>query len=456
MRSQRVSRRTFLASTVAATAVTLTSSRVFGQAAGAPPSEQFRFAKIACGGMGGGDLNSTVAAGGRLIGMCDVDPKRAAKAYQTFPDVPKFTDFRKMLDKLDKQIDGVVVSTPDHTHAVAALDAMRRGKHVYVQKPLARTFEECQFLLEASRKYKVVTQMGNQGHAGPGLILWKKMMDAQAFGDVQEVHSWSDRPIWPQGMTEAPAAEPTPEGMDWDSWIGPAQMRPYSSAYAPFKWRGWWDFGCGAMGDMACHNMDPAFWILKLGLPASVKAEASAPAGIAYPAWSIIEYTFPATALCPKGVKLTWYDGKKLPSKPANSHPEYKFGSNGCMIVGSKMTAVGGSHASPPVPVALGKEPYGPAIKDVERHWRQELKQTKGGNHYSQWVEAAKAHDPAKAGSNFEYSVPMTQAILLGCLALRFPGKELKWDNDKRQFSNLPEANQWLSSKPRAGYILSL
>ena len=452
MHSRGISRRSFITSTAAV----LAASRVLGQSAATPPSEQFRFAQIGCGGKGDSDLNNTVGAGAKLVGMCDVDPKKAAKNYQKFSGVPTFTDFRKMLDKLDKEIDGVVISTPDHTHAVAALDAMRRGKHVYVQKPLARTFEECQLMLEASRKYKVVTQMGNQGHAGAGLILWKKMMDANAFGDIQEVHTWSNRPIWPQGMTQLPAPETTPEGMDWDAWIGPAEMRPFSSAYAPFKWRGWWDFGCGAMGDMACHNMDPAFWILKLGLPSSVKCEASAPAGLAYPAWSIIEYTFPATPVCPKGIKMTWYDGKKLPPQPANAHPQFKLGDNGCLIVGSKMTAVGGSHAGTPAPIALGKEPYGPAVKDAEREWREVSKQIKGCDHHAQWVLAAKAHDAKTPGSNFEYSVPMTQSILLGCLALRFPGKELKWDAAKRQFSNLPEANQWLSHKPRAGYIMGV
>jgi predicted dehydrogenase len=447
-----VSRRTFLSASALA-GFSIPASRVFGQAVTAPASGQFRFAQIGAGGKGDSDLNNTVGCGGTLVGMCDVDPKKAAKNYQKHAGVPTFTDYRKMLDKLEKEIDGVVISTPDHTHACAALDAMRRGKHVYVQKPLARTYDECRLMLEASRKYKVVTQMGNQGHAGAGLLLWKNLMDAKAFGEILEVHTWSNRPIWPQGMTQAPAAEATPEGMDWDSWIGPAEMRPFSAAYAPFKWRGWWDFGCGAMGDMACHNMDPAFWILQLGLPASIKAEASAPAGIAYPAWSVIEYVFPATPACPKGIKLTWHDGKKLPEKPANSHPEYKLGDNGCMVVGSTMTAVGGSHASPPIPVALGKEAYGPAVKDAERQWREVGKQLKGCDHHGQWVEACKAHDPKMPGSNFEYAVPMTQAILLGCLALRFPGKTLRWDRAKGAF-DLPEANAWLAAKPRAGFEL--
>ena len=452
----RLSRRTFLGSVAAAATVSIVPSHVLGGKDKTPPSEQFRFAQVGCGGRGAGDMGGVLGAGGKLVGMCDVDPVRASKAFKNHADVPKFSDYRKMLDKLEKDIDGVVVGTPDHTHAVVALDAMKRGKHVYVEKPLARTFQECQVLLDAARKHKVVTQMGNQGHSGNGLKLWEKMIEADAFGEVEHIHTWSNRPIWPQGMTEAPKSDPVPEGFDWDSWIGPVAMRPFSKKYLPFNWRGWWDFGCGAMGDMACHNMDPALWIYKLGLPTKVKAQVSAPAGIAYPAWSIIEYTFAGTSVHAKPIKLTWYDGKKLPPKPAGSHPQLKVGTNGCMVVGSKMTALGGSHAKAPVAIALGDKEYGSEVKDAERHWREELKKLKGGNHHGEWVQAARANDPTQTGSKFEYAAPMTQAILLGCAALRFPGKELEWDNDKRQFTNLPEANKWLSFQPRDGYSLSL
>jgi predicted dehydrogenase len=449
-RNPGISRRTFLAASAAVTAGIVTRAR------GQSGTAQFRFAQVGCGGKGAGDMSSMLKGGARLVAMCDVDPARAVKAYKDHADVPKFTDYRKMLDKLEKEIDGVVVSTPDHVHAYAALDAMRRGKHVYVQKPLARTFEECQLLLDAANKRGLVTQMGNQGHAGAGLLLWEQMMRENALGDIVEVHTWSNRPIWPQGMTAMPEAEPVPEGLDWENWIGPAPMRPYSKAYVPFKWRGWWDFGCGAMGDMACHNMDPAFWVLKLGLPETICAQASAPAGIAYPEWSIIEYRFPASALCPKGLKMTWYDGKKLPPKPEGSHPQLQLGTNGCMIVGSKMTAVGGSHAAPPVPMALAGQEYGPAIKEVESHWRGELKKLEGCDHYHQWLRAAEASEPARPGSKFQYAAPMTQAILLGCLALRFPGQELNWDSQKRCFTNFAPANQWLASKPRPGFSLEM
>jgi predicted dehydrogenase len=332
---------------------------------------------------------------------------------------------------------------------------MRRGKHVYVQKPLARTYAECQAMLESSRKHSVVTQMGNQGHAGSGLKLWEEMLKGDAFGDVQQIHTWSDRPIWAQGMTEAPKEGQVPATLDWNLWLGPAAQRPYSKAYVPFSWRGWWDFGCGAMGDMACHNMDPAFWIFKLGLPLSIKAQASAPAGIAFPDWSIIEYKFGPTPSLPKGVTLTWHDGKKLPAAPAGAVPALKVGSNGCMVIGSKLTALGGSHAGTPHVVAVGDKTEESAIKDADKHWQDVHKTLRGVDHYAQWVHAAEAKDREAPKSNFEYAVPFTQGILLGCIALRFPGQELLWDNEKKQFSNFAEANQWLSFKPREGYNLN-
>ena len=361
-----------------------------------------------------------------------------------------------MLDKHEKEIDAVVVSTPDHVHAAAALDAIRRGKHVYVQKPLARTYAECQALLESAKKHNVVTQMGNQGHAGSGLLLWAEMAKAQAFGDIAEIHTWSDRPIWAQGMTEAPKPGDVPPTLDWKAWLGPQTDRPYSKAYVPFQWRGWWDFGCGAMGDMACHNMDPAFWMFKLGLPTSIKAEASAPAGIAYPDWSIITYQFGPTELLPKGVKLVWYDGKKLPAAPPGVAEGWKAGTNGCLVVGSKLSAQGGSHAGTPHVVAVGDKADADGIKAADKHWQDVHKGLKGVNHHVQWVKACEARDQAATKSNFEYAAPFTQGILLGCVALRFPGQELKWDNEKKQFSNFKDANEWLSFKPREGYNLGV
>jgi hypothetical protein len=446
-----LSRRSFLKTTTAgAAAAAISPSLAFGSR-----REPLRFAQIGCGGKGESDRDAMLAAGAKLVALCDVDEANAKKVFMKHADLPKYKDYRELLDKHEKEIDAVVVSTPDHFHAAAALDAMRRGKHVYVQKPLARTYAECQAMLESSRKHGVVTQMGNQGHAGSGLKLWEEMLKGDAFGDVQQIHTWSDRPIWAQGMTEAPKEGQVPATLDWNLWLGPAAQRPYSKAYVPFSWRGWWDFGCGAMGDMACHNMDPAFWIFKLGLPLSIKAQASAPAGIAFPDWSIIEYKFGPTPSLPKGVTLTWYDGKKLPAAPAGAAPGLKVGSNGCMVIGSKLTALGGSHAGTPHVVAVGDKTEESAIKDADKHWQDVHKTLRGVDHYGQWVHAAEAKDREAPKSNFEYAVPFTQGILLGCIALRFPGQELLWDNQKKQFSNFAEANQWLSFKPREGYNLN-
>lgn len=416
------------------------------------PSEEFRFAQVGCGGKGWSDMQSTLNAGGKLVAMCDVDKDRAKKALTDLSNIPMYDDYRVMLDKHHKDLDGVVISTPDHTHACIALEAIKRGKHVYVQKPLARTYDECKQLLDAANEYGVVTQMGNQGHSGDGLKLWKKMQEENLFGDIEHIHTWSNRPVWPQGMTKLPAPGNLPQGLNWDMWLGPAPKTAYSPDYTPFKWRGWWEYGAGAMGDMACHNMDPAFWIFELGMPSKITARASAPAGVAYPDWSIIDYTFDHSPVTGKPITLTWYDGKKLPPMPKGANPNLTAGSNGCMVVGSKMTCMGGSHAGRPRPIAIGKDEYSSAVKDAERHWRAEAKKFKGHNHYGEWIQACKDGKPNAPGSSFDYSVPFTQAILLGCIALRFPGVELKWDNKKEQFSNHSEANEWLAATARDGF----
>ena len=445
-------RRTFVkASTAFAGISFLPSGMLFGANT---PSKQFRFAQIGCAGKGKSDMALTINAGAKLVAKCDVDKVRAKAALKG--DQPFYDDYRKLLDKHHKEIDGVVVSTPDHTHGCIGLDAIKRGKHVYIQKPLARTYQECQVLLEASKKYKVTTQMGNQGHSGNGLKVWKQMADEKVFGEVQHVHAWSDRPVWPQGMKSYPRKESIPSTLNWDSWTGPVALRDYSKKFLPFSWRGWWEYGAGAMGDMACHNMDPLFWIFELGLPSSVKAQADMAAGVAYPKWSIIEFKFDKNNKTGKPLTMTWYDGKKVPKLPSGIHPNRKPGKNGTLVVGSKMSVMGGSHASRPLPIAITGKEYGTELKEQEKHWRDQTKKHRAGDHYGEWIKAAKANKPSAPGSCFDYSVPFTQAILLGCIALRYPDQELKWDNTKKQFSNNSDANKWLSFKPRAGYSLSL
>ena len=442
-------RRKFIRKSALAGFTILPASQLFGKNT---PSEQFRFAQIGCGGKGWVDMNCTKNVGGKLVAMCDVDSKRAGKAFNENKGIPVYQDYRVLLDKHDKEIDGVVISTPDHTHGCIALEAISRGKHVYLQKPLTRTFEECRVIHDAAKKHGVVTQMGNQGHADNGLKLWKQMQDEKAFGEIEHVHTWSNRPIWPQGMKQTPAPEKAPDNVAWDLWLGPVAQRPFSKKYLPFNWRGWWDFGCGAMGDMACHNMDPAFWIFELGLPDKIRAQASSPAGVAYPKWSIVEYTFNQSPVTGKPIKLTWYDGEKRPKMPHGTHPNLGPGDNGCMVVGAKLSAMGGLCAGRPRPIAIGKEDYSPAVKELERHWRAEAKKHKNEDNYGQWVNAVKEGKPSAPGSCFDYSAPFTQAILLGCIALRFPGQELHWDHHKSEFSNFNEANNWLSFQAREGF----
>ena len=457
--NQSISRRKVIKSAAAGLAgiSVLPSTMLYGAAA---PSNQFRFLQVGIGGKGKADMAGTIRAGGKLVAMCDVDKERAKQSLQKYKGTPFYTDYRVALDKHEKEIDAVVVTTPDHMHAAVALDAIRRGKHVYVQKPLARTVKECQLLWDAAKKHKVVTQMGNQGHSGEGLKLWKQMADEKAFGDIKHIHTWSNRPIWPQGMKSKPGKQPVPSTLDWDKWLGVAANRDYNKAYLPFNWRGWWDFGTGAMGDMACHNMDPAFWIFNIGIPDSVKAETDSAATLAYPNWSTITYKFNKSPVTGKPITLTWYDGKKgnkpnLPPMPEGAHPNRTPGSNGCMVVGSKLSAQGGQTAGRPLPISITGQKYSDDVKDLEKHWRAELKKHKGEDHYKKWVDAAKAGKLRGPGSDFDYAVPFTQGILVGCIALRYPGQELKWDHSKQEFSNFKEANKWLSITPRKGYDFS-
>lgn len=432
----------------AATVSILPSGMLFGQN---KPSEQFRFAKVGCGGKGSADLSLTLQAGAKLVALCDVDRARAAGAAKKHSNVPFYEDYRLMLDKHEKEIDGVVISTPDHTHACVALEAMRRGKHVYVQKPVARTFEECQALLDASKKYKVATQMGNQHHSAQGFKVWEKMFADDVLGDISEVHTWCHKSYSAKGGS-VKAGQKAPETLNWDLWLGPAATREYAKEYLPFSWRNWWDFGAGALGDMACHIMDAPFWNLKLGLPDKIIAKTPRPASEGYPEWAIVDYTFNHSPVTGKPVKLRWADGNKGAPKPEGCNPNMEMPNQGCYIAGSKMTVLC-PHPGRPLPVAVGKE-YSTEVKDVERHWREESKKLKGVHHYGRWIEAAKSGKFAGAGSNFDYSVPLTQAVILGCIAQRFPGEELLWDHEKQRFSNHEKANEWLTFKARDGFSI--
>ncbi|MCE5308370.1 MAG: Gfo/Idh/MocA family oxidoreductase, partial [Acidobacteriales bacterium] len=279
------------------------------------PNEKLNIAGIGVGGKGYGDVNAC-ALTENIVALCDADEVRAARTFERYPKAIRYKDFRQMLDK-EKGIDAVIVSTPDHVHGIAAAWAIERGLHVYVQKPMTRTIWEARMLTELARKHGVATQMGNQGHSNEGARRLCEMIWAGEIGAVREVHAWTDRPIWPQGIDAPLPEEPVPSTLDWDVWLGPAPQRAYNKGYAPFKWRGWFDFGCGALGDMACHILDPVNWALRLGAPTSVECVKQEKRNSqTFPTKSIIRFEFPARANMPP-VTLYWYDGGLMPPRPS-------------------------------------------------------------------------------------------------------------------------------------------
>lgn len=452
-----ISRRKFLGgAAVAAAGITVLPRHVLGGEGNTPPSNTLNVAKIGCGGMGGADLNKVVECGANIVGLCDVDEGVLNGVSGKLPRAKRYRDFRKMLDEMEKDIDAVVVSTPDVTHAVASMWAIKRGKHVYCQKPLTRTVKEARLLTEAARKHKVATQMGNQGHGGGGLPATTEFVRAGVIGAIKEVHIWSDRPRnwWPQPVSRPAYSDPVPKRLDWDLWLGPMPKRPFvdkwregpskgKPVYHHHNWRGWWDFGAGALGDMACHNMDPAFFALDLGAPTWVRATCPEFDRASFPAWSVIEWAFPAKGNRP-AVRVFWHDGGKRPPRPEELEQDRNMGDNGCLFIGEKGKMMGGGWAGfcRILPESRMKETKAPP---------RTLPRSIG--HYKEWVEASKG---AKIipGSNFGYSGPMTEAILLGNIAVCYPGQKLLWDARKLVFTNNAEANGLLHYECRKGWEL--
>jgi predicted dehydrogenase len=349
-----------------------------------------------------------------------------------------------MLDT-QKDFDAVVISTPDHHHAPAALTAMSLGKHAYVEKPLAHTVQEARLMTETAAKTKVVTQMGNGGHAGEGLRLWKEYYDGGVIGTIREIHVWSDRPggWWnTQGKPRPEGKPPVPAELDWDLWIGPAPMRPYHSDYHPMKWRGFRDFGCGALGDMAVHNADPAFYALDLGAPEWVEAETSPSNNETFPAWSIVTWRFPAKGNRP-AVSMKWYDGGKLPQNVPGLAGR-NIGDNGLIFLGDKAGLLGGSHAGNPhiFPNEMQAKTKFPG-KSIPR----------SPGHHIEWVRACIAGKPEDSKSGFWYSGPFTESLLAGLLAIRFQ-KRIEWDAANLRAKNCPEADAIIRKSYRDGWKL--
>lgn len=421
-------------------------SKQAGTTQGIPvgPNEKIRFACIGVEGKGKSDSDEA-AKHGDVVAICDIDDRSLDKASKRFPKAKKFNDYRKLLDAMGGTIDAVTVSTPDHTHAVAAAAAMRMGKGCFCQKPLAHSVYEARKLAEIARETKVATQMGNQGTAQNGLREGAAMLRAGAVGQVKEVHVWTNRPIWPQGGSR-PKESPVPPNLHWELFLGPAAYRPYGAGYTPFAWRGWWDFGTGALGDMACHTVNLAYMGLDLRNPTSIEAQTSGHNKDSYPKWSQIEFDFPANDWRP-ALKLFWYDGGKRPSKEltaeiekaAEGNKKMQVKASGCLVIGDK-----GQLYSP--------DDYGAKHELLGGATAPKVSIVESPGHFTEFANAVRGGP--KAVSNFaDYSGPLTETILLGNLAV-WAGKKIEWDSANLKATNAPEVEPIVHPQFREGYKL--
>jgi len=447
------SRRAFMGATAStAFAFSIVPSRMFGKDA---PSNKLNLAIIGAGGQGGFSLRNTTTE--NLVAFADVDKVRSEKVVRSCPKAKAYTDFRVMLDKQEKDIDAVMVCTPDHIHYIAAMAAMERGKHVYCEKPLAHSVYEARKMTEAARKCNVKTQMGNQGHSEEHIRLLCEWIWDGAIGDVREVHAWSNRPqggyAFPSSLPRPKDTPPVPDTLDWKLWLGPVKERPYHPIYAPVFWRGWLDFGTGALGDMGCHILDPAFWALKLGSPVSVIADTSYNPGMdfwdtvldgskswkskigdniaamkkeTYPSASRVTYQFPARGDMPP-VKLTWWDGGIFP--PPHKDMPKGFGGNGALIIGDKGAIKHGSHGANGARIVPEEKMQAYIESGLPA---KTIKRVPG--HHQDWINACKGGEPA--GGSFDFGGPLTEMVLLGVIAMRNSGTELHWENEKMQFTD--------------------
>ena len=416
-------------------------------------NERINVAGIGVGGKGVGDVASSAETGANIVAQCDVDLSRGAKTISSFPKAKLYSDFRIMLEK-QKDIDAVTISAPDHIHAVAAKAAMDLGKHLYCQKPLTHSIHEARVLTEAANKSKLITQMGNQAHAGEPIRRAVELVRAGIIGNVTDVHVWTNRPIWPQGMTTRPENEKIPHDLDWNLWLGPAPKASYSSRYVPFKWRGWWDYGTGALGDMACHIMDMPYWALQLKYPLSVEAVQGGNSEVSGPNWSKIKYQYPARGPLPP-VSMTWYDGRR--DGQANMpHPEVANGQDlrgyESVLVGDKGSMVFSRRTTKWK--VVGRDPD--EVRQVEESTpksiprdEQETISVQTANHV-EWLSGIRGE--CEPQSNFSYAGPFTETVLLGNLAVR-TGKKIDWDGPALRTS-VKVAKKYIRRKYRKGWSL--
>lgn len=470
------SRRRFIRnSTIAGAGFFIVPRHVLGRGHVAP-SDKLNIAGIGAGGKGRSDLEEFAKSPNvNIVALCDVDDRQAVKSRENFPKAPYYKDFREMLAKEKNNIDAVSISTPDHTHAVATLAAMQLGKHVYTQKPLTHDIYEARILTQAAKKYKVVTQMGNQGGSGEGVRKAKEMYMAGMIGDVYQAHAWTNRPVWPQGIPTPAGKFEVPKELDWDLWLGTAKQIDFNPAYVPFNWRGWWAFGTGALGDMACHIMDPIYRILPIDYPESAECSVSnvwtnmwAEGNFvdSCPPSSIIHLTYPRKDKKGK-IKISWHDGGLLPARPDELLPGEPMGNwdGGVLLIGTKGKMLMDCYGDNPrlLPTRLMKEKTMP---------KPTLKRVPEG-HYIQWVNACIAgYGKGVTSSPFDFAGPFTESILMGNLAIRswmmlnpartgwgdkyLGRKKLLWDAKNMKITNFDEANQFVKREYRAGWTLEL
>lgn len=446
----RNARREFLKTTAAMATVTILPSGLLTAA----PNDKPNIAAVGVGGKGWGDITETSKDGAaHVVAFCDVDTagtsrknkKRSNSGYgaaaEKWPDAKRYTDWREMLDKEGKRLNGITVSTPDHMHAPITMTALNMGIATYTQKPMTRTIHEARQLTLAARKAGVVTQMGNQGHSGVPYRTLVELVRGGAIGKVKEAHTWSNRPIWPTHGIDRPAgSSPVPENVNWDLWLGVAPERPFvERVYHPFAWRGWFDFGAGALGDMGCHIIDPVYWSLELTAPSRVWYEGPEPKPETFPKSETIYYEFPGSRYTTdKTIQVVWYDGGLLPDARLAPLPAgEKLPDNGCLLLGEKGVILC-QHGG--FPKLLPQEKFtdykGPELPQVD--------------HYLQWTNAIRGD--GKTTSNFDYAGPLTEAVLLGTIACRFPGEKLEWDSANLKVKNVAKANDYVRQPYRKGW----
>ena len=441
-------RRSFIASSTATLGFQVVPAHVLR--AQVTPNSKLRLAVIGCGGQGGADLGNMATED--IVALCDVDGRRAAESFSKFPQAKQFTDFRKMFDAMGDKIDAVLVGTPDHTHCVASLAAIERGKHVYCEKPLAHTVAEVRAMQKAAAEMKVITQVGNQGHSSHSIRAFCEMVQSGVIGKVTEVHAGCDafREVYAVGDRRAQFADkpPVPAGLDWDLWLGPVASRDYHGAYLPFNWRGYSAFGSGCIGDWVCHVLDPAFWALDLDLPSAITAETKGydPQKDAeyYPKGAKITYEFPAKG--ERGpVKIIWHDGDfAIPTPDDLTKQNRKPVGIGAIVIGDKGKIMHGSHGAGS-PHIITPE----LLKDY-KHPEQKIARVKDGNHHQDFLSAVREGRPA--GSPFSYGGALSEIGLLGMIAIRRSGVRLEWDSKAMKFTNDEAANAFITPAYRAGW----